>query len=69
VGWCEYGTPQELPNINHRKEYEQGLDRLPDYRLTCFFIDRRYRRQGVSAVALRGALDLIAQTRFHNLGK
>jgi len=61
VGWCEYGTPEELPNINHRKEYEQGLERLPDYRLTCFFIDRRYRRQGVSAVALRGALDLIAQ--------
>ena len=32
-----------------------------DYRLTCFFIDRNHRRQGVSAAALRGALDLIAQ--------
>ena len=62
VGWCEYGSPNELPNINHRKEYEQGMDRPPDYRLTCFFIDKRYRRQGVSAVALRGALDLIAQS-------
>ena len=61
VGWCEYGAPQELPNINHRKEYEAGLGEPPDYRLTCFFIDRRYRRQGVSAVALRGALELIAQ--------
>jgi GNAT superfamily N-acetyltransferase len=61
VGWCEYGPPDELPNIYHRKEYEEGLVRLPDYRLTCFFIDRRYRRQGVSALALRGALDLIAQ--------
>jgi GNAT superfamily N-acetyltransferase len=61
VGWCEYGTPEELPNINHRKEYEQGLVRLPDYRLTCFFIDKKYRRQGVSAIALRGALDLIAE--------
>ena len=60
VGWLEYGTPTELPNINHRKEYEAGLDRLPDYRMTCFFTDRNYRRQGVSAVALRGALDLIA---------
>jgi GNAT superfamily N-acetyltransferase len=61
VGWCEYGPPEQLPNINHRKEYERGVERLPDYRLTCFFIDKRYRRQGVSAVALRGALDLIAQ--------
>jgi hypothetical protein len=22
VAWCEYGTPEELPNIYHRKEYE-----------------------------------------------
>jgi GNAT superfamily N-acetyltransferase len=61
VGWCQYGAPAELPNINHRKEYEQGVERLPDYRLTCFFIDKRYRRQGVAAAAVRGALDLIAQ--------
>jgi GNAT superfamily N-acetyltransferase len=61
VAWCEYGSPGELPNIYHRKEYEEGLARLPDYRLTCFFVDRRYRRKGVAAVALRGALDLIAQ--------
>lgn len=61
VAWCEYGSPAELPNIYHRKEYEEGLDRLPDYRLTCFFVDKRYRRKGLAAVALRGALDLIAQ--------
>ncbi|MFF0341977.1 GNAT family N-acetyltransferase [Kribbella sp. NPDC004875] len=62
VGWLEYGSPVELPNIYHRKEYEAGMDGPPDYRLTCFFTDRHYRRQGVSAVALRGALDLIAQS-------
>ncbi|HEX2152566.1 MAG TPA: GNAT family N-acetyltransferase [Acidimicrobiia bacterium] len=61
VGWCQYGSPEELPNISHRKEYEAGLIDLPDYRLTCFFVDRDYRRDGVSAVALRGALDLIAE--------
>lgn len=61
VAWCQYGTPLELPNIYHRKEYLAGVDRLPDYRITCFFVDRRYRRKGVAAVALRGVLDLIAQ--------
>lgn len=61
AAWCQYGTPEELPNIHHRKEYEAGMERLPDYRITCFFVDRRYRRQGMAAVALRGALDLIAQ--------
>jgi GNAT superfamily N-acetyltransferase len=61
VAWCEYGTPGELPNIYHRKEYEAGLEKAPDYRLTCFFVDRDYRRKGVAAVALKGALELIAQ--------
>jgi GNAT superfamily N-acetyltransferase len=60
VGWCEYGTCTELPNINHRKEYDAALGDPPDYRLTCFFVDRGYRRKGVSRVALRGALDLVA---------
>ena len=61
VGWCQYGSPEELPKIYHRKEYDAGLVRAPDYRLTCFFVDKAYRHQGVSAAALRGALDLIAQ--------
>jgi GNAT superfamily N-acetyltransferase len=60
VAWCEFGSPEELPNIYHRKQYEEELDVLPDYRITCIFVDRRYRRQGLSAVALQGALDLIA---------
>jgi GNAT superfamily N-acetyltransferase len=60
VGWCQFGTPEELPNIHHRKEYETGLVRPPDYRITCIFVDRNHRRTGVAKVALDGALGLIA---------
>ena len=61
VAWCNYGSPEELPNMYHRKQYEEELDLMPDYRLVCIFVDKRYRRQGVSAVALGGALQLIAE--------
>ena len=60
IGWCQFGSPEELPNIHHRKQYLEEADELPDYRLTCIFVDRNYRRQGVTEVAIRGALDLIA---------
>jgi len=60
IGWCQFGTPAELPAIYHRKQYEAELDEAPDYRITCFFVDRDYRRAGVAATALRGALALIA---------
>jgi GNAT superfamily N-acetyltransferase len=62
VAWCQYGSPDELPNIHHRKEYEATrTGELPDYRITCIFVDRDYRRKGVAAMALRGAVELIAQ--------
>ncbi len=62
VAWCQYGSPEELPNIYHRKQYDAELDVVPDYRITCLFVDKKHRRQGLSAIALRGALDLIAQS-------
>ncbi|MEZ5259386.1 MAG: hypothetical protein R2705_21650 [Ilumatobacteraceae bacterium] len=61
VGWCQYGTPEELPGIHHRKDYERTLTGLPDYRLTCIFVDKKSRKRGVALAALHGALDLIAE--------
>jgi GNAT superfamily N-acetyltransferase len=60
VAWCQYGSPDELPNIYHRKQYDEETDLQPDYRITCIFVDKRHRRQGLSSVALHGALALIA---------
>lgn len=65
VAWAEYGTPAQLPNLHHRKQYLADLEAEgedePDYRVTCIFVDRRFRRHGLVTVALDGALDLIAR--------
>ena len=61
VAWAEYGSPEELPNIQHRKEYVATAERLPDYRVTCILVERGLRGQGLAAIALRGAVELIAQ--------
>jgi GNAT superfamily N-acetyltransferase len=61
IAWAQYGSPDELPNIHHRKQYLEEADVLPDYRITCVFVDRAHRRQGVTEVAIQGALDLIAR--------
>ncbi len=29
VAWCEYGSPEELPNIYHRKQYEESSMSCP----------------------------------------
>ena len=61
VGWCQFGPPDELPRIKNRRAYLEGLTDLPDWRITCFFIDRDYRGAGVAAAALEGALHEIAR--------
>ncbi|RYZ92536.1 MAG: N-acetyltransferase, partial [Proteobacteria bacterium] len=60
IGWCQFGSPEELPRIKRRKAYLVDLIALPDWRITCFFVDKAYRGQGVASQALQGALDLIA---------
>jgi GNAT superfamily N-acetyltransferase len=61
VAWAQFGSPAELPGIHHKKEYDAGLASLPDYRVTCIFVDRDHRRYGLAAVALGGAVELIAR--------
>jgi len=61
VAWAQYGPPEELPNIYHRKEYDLAGDPEPDYRITCIFVDKRHRRRGVTETALRGVLDLVRE--------
>lgn len=60
VGWCQFGSPTELPNIRSRKNYEEGQHEPPDWRITCFFIDRERRGNGIANFALREALRQIA---------
>ncbi|MDQ6709661.1 MAG: GNAT family N-acetyltransferase [Candidatus Dormibacteraeota bacterium] len=61
VGWCQFGPADELPRIKHKRAYLEALTALPDWRITCFFIDREYRRRGVASAALAGALYEIAR--------
>ncbi|WP_329476249.1 GNAT family N-acetyltransferase [Kribbella sp. NBC_01484] len=61
VGWCQFGTPEELPEVKSKRLYEKGLTDLPDWRITCFFTGKGHRGRGVADAALAGALAQIAQ--------
>jgi GNAT superfamily N-acetyltransferase len=61
IGWCQFGAPEELPRIKHLRVYSEGSFEVPRWRITCFFVDKAYRGQGVSSAALAGALEEIAR--------
>jgi GNAT superfamily N-acetyltransferase len=61
LGWCQFGSPDELPEIKSKRLYDKGLEALPDWRITCFFTGKGLRGRGVAHAALGGALDQIAR--------
>jgi GNAT superfamily N-acetyltransferase len=60
-GWCQYGSPDELPGIKNSREYNKDAPPRPDWRITCVFVDRKHRNQGVARAAVEGALDQIGR--------
>jgi len=64
VGWCQYGTQDELPRIDAGRNYRKvgppkNAGRL--WRITCFFVDKRYRGRGVAKAGLKAALTSIQE--------
>ena len=62
VGWCQYGSREELPRLDSDRSYrrlapEGDMKRL--WRITCFVVDKKYRERGVASAALKAALEAI----------
>ncbi len=62
IGWCQYGPKEELPRFDNSRNYrglalERGKVNL--WRITCFVVDKKYRKRGVASVALKAALEAI----------
>ena len=56
VGWCQFGTPAELPNIKNPKAYELDLEALPSWRIGRIFTGIRHRGRGVARAAVTAVL-------------
>ena len=62
VGWCQYGSKPELPRLDSSPTYQSlNFETRPRklWRVTCFFVDRNYRKRGVARFALDAALSSI----------
>jgi GNAT superfamily N-acetyltransferase len=64
VGRCQYGSRDELPRIDAGRGYRKvrplvGPEKI--WRITCFFVDKDYRGQGIAKIALHAALESISR--------
>jgi GNAT superfamily N-acetyltransferase len=55
VGWCQL-TPRDAPQWLDRMWWFQRVDDVPVWSISCFFVRRAYRRQGVMSQLIAAAL-------------
>jgi len=62
IGWCQYGSREELSRVDHSRNYRNLVPKDKTeklWRITCFVVDKNYRKSGVASTALKAALESI----------
>jgi GNAT superfamily N-acetyltransferase len=62
VGWCQFGPADIFEHTNRKRTY-RSFDKTnllkPDWRITCVFVDKSYRGQGLAKRVLAEAVSTI----------
>jgi GNAT superfamily N-acetyltransferase len=58
AGWVAVEPRENYPVLNNSRIL-QPLDDRPVWSVTCFFVDKRYRNQGLTVALLRAAVDFV----------
>lgn len=56
IGWLAFAPRADFPKLA-RSRVHKPIDDLPVWSVTCFFIDKDFRRMGVSVAMLKGLID------------
>src|SRR5262249_2139253 len=62
VGWCQLTPRDSLPWLD-RMSWFQRVDTLPVWSISCFFVRKGYRRQGVVTQLIPAALKAAKRAR------
>jgi GNAT superfamily N-acetyltransferase len=56
IAWCALAPREDYLKLEKSRVHKR-IDDLPVWSIPCFFIDKNYRRQGVSVALLKGAIE------------
>jgi GNAT superfamily N-acetyltransferase len=59
VGWCSVAPREKFPRLERSRTMKR-IDDKPVWSLVCLFVDKRYRKQGISVELARAAVDWAA---------
>ncbi len=56
IAWCAFAPREHYPKIENSRVHKR-IDQKPVWSISCFFIDKQYRRMGVSVAMLKGVIN------------
>jgi GNAT superfamily N-acetyltransferase len=62
IAWCQFGLAERFPRYDHMRAYKEldlPADLLPRWRISCLFVDKHRRGEGLSRFALKSAVESI----------
>jgi GNAT superfamily N-acetyltransferase len=63
IGWLAFAPRQDFPKLA-RSRVHKPIDELLVWSVTCFFIDKHFRRMGVSVAMLKGLIDFARKQKI-----
>jgi GNAT superfamily N-acetyltransferase len=58
IAWCSVAPREDYPALE-RSRIMKKIDEIPVWSISCFFIDKAYRKQGVSTWLIQAAIDYV----------
>lgn len=55
IAWCAFAPREDYIKLE-RSRVHKRIDQLPVWSITCFFVDKGFRRHGVSVALLKGVI-------------
>lgn len=60
IGWAQVSNPQVIKRFNHNKIYSTTeFNHQPRWRISCIFVDKDHRKQGLSKIVMSFAFEYI----------
>jgi len=59
IGWCAFAPREDYLKLENSRVHKR-IDNLPVWSIPCFFIDKNFRRQGVSVELLKAVIKYAA---------
>jgi GNAT superfamily N-acetyltransferase len=56
IAWCAFAPRQDFTKLENSRVHKR-IDNKPVWSIPCFFIDKNFRRQGVSIELLKGVIN------------